>query len=48
MHENQVQIDDTFPDEQILALSHAELSPWFACIVNYLAAGIVPSELKFQ
>ena len=42
MQKNQVQIDDTFPDERILALSHAEISPWFADIANYLAAGIIP------
>ena len=48
VHENQVQIDDTFPDEQILALSHAEFSPWFADIVNYLVASIVPYELTSQ
>ena len=48
MRENQSHIDDTFPDEQILALSHAEFSPWFANIVNYLAAGIVPYELTYQ
>ena len=48
VHENQVQIDDTFPDEQILALLHAEFSPWFAYIANYLVFGIVPSELTFQ
>ena len=35
--ENGVQIDDTFLNEQILALLHAESSPWFADIANYLA-----------
>ena len=35
--ENGVQIDDTFLNEQILALSHAKSSPWFADIGNYLA-----------
>ena len=45
---NQVQIDDTFPDEHILALLHAENSLWFVDIANYLSAGIIPSELTFQ
>ena len=48
MQKSQVHINDTFPDKQILALSHAKISPWFADIVNYLAAGIIPSELTFQ
>ena len=48
VQKNQVQIDDTFPDERILTLSHAEISPWFADIANYLAADIIPSELTFQ
>ena len=29
-------------------MSHAEISPWFADITNYLAAGIIPSKLTFQ
>ena len=48
VQKNQVQIDETFPDERILALSYAEISPWFADIDNYLVAGIIPSELTFQ
>ena len=48
MHKKQVQIDDTFLDEQILALSHAEISPWFADLANYLATDIIPSKLTFQ
>ena len=48
MYKNQVQIDDTFLDKQILALSHAEISPWFADIANYLATSIIPSKLTFQ
>ena len=42
------QIDDAFPDEQILALSHVETSPWFFDIANYLSAGISPPDLTFQ
>ena len=42
------QIDDTFPDEHILSLSHAEASLWFADIANYLSAGITPPDLTYQ
>ena len=46
--DKKVHIDDTFPDERILALSHAEPSPWFAYIANYLAACIIPYGLSLQ
>ena len=48
MQNHQLLIVDTFPDEQILALSHAKMSPWFADIANYLYAGIFPPYLTFQ
>ena len=48
VQKSQVQIDDTFLDERIQALSHAKISPWFADIANYLATGIIPFELTFQ
>ena len=48
VQKSQVQIDDTFPDERILALSHAEISPWFSDIANYLTVGIIPFEFTFQ
>ena len=48
VQKHHLQINDTFPDEQILALSHAKTSPWFADIANYLSAGIIPSDLTFQ
>ena len=41
-------IDDLFLDEQILALSDAETSPWFTDIANYLFVGIIPPDLTFQ
>ena len=40
--------DDTFPNELILALSHAETSPWFANLANYLYVDIIPPDLTFQ
>ena len=48
MLKHHLQIDDTFLDEKILALSHAETSSWFADIANYLFAGIIPPDLTFQ
>ena len=35
-------IEGSFPDEQLLAVSHAK-APWFADIVNYLVVGQVPN-----
>ena len=48
VQKHQLQIDDTFLDEHILALLHAETSPWFADIANYLSAGIILHDLIFQ
>ena len=42
-----VEIDDTFPDEHVLAASH-ELIPWFSDFANYLSSNIVPSDLSFH
>ena len=43
-----MQIDDTFPDEKILSLSHDKTFPWFADIANYLFGGIIPHDLTYQ
>ena len=48
MQKNQDQIDDAFPDEQILALFQSKFSPWFVDIANFLVAGIVPYDLTSQ
>ena len=37
---SQVHINDSFPDEQLLALSHTEFTPWFADLRNYLAVKV--------
>ena len=42
-----IDIDDTFPDEHVLAASQ-DLIPWFADFVNYLASDIIPSDLSFH
>ena len=41
------EIDDTFPDEHVLAVSQ-DLIPWFANFMNYLASDIVPPDLSFD
>ena len=48
MQKHHLQINDTFPDEQILSLSHDETFPWFADIANYLSADIIPPGLTYQ
>ena len=45
VQETQVQIDDTFPYKQILALCQAEFSPWFSNTANYLATDIMLDDL---
>ena len=40
-------IDDTFPDENVLAASQ-DLIPWFTDFANYLATDIIPSYLSFH
>ena len=41
-----VPINENFPDEQLMALGVND--PWYADIVNYLANGIIPSDLNPQ
>ena len=41
-----VPINENFPDEQLMALGVND--PWYADIVNYLANGIIPSDLNSQ
>ena len=40
-------IDDTFPDEYVLAASQ-DLIPWFTDFANYLARDIFPPNLSFH
>ena len=41
------EIDDTFPNEHVLAASQ-DLIPWFTDFANYLASYIVPLDLSFH
>ncbi|WMV49906.1 hypothetical protein MTR67_043291 [Solanum verrucosum] len=44
---DRAEINDTFPDEQVLAASH-DLISWFADFANYLASDIVPPDFSFH
>ena len=45
---DEVQINDNFPDEQLLAIEDIQLVPWFADYVNYLVAKVIPPEFSYQ
>ncbi|XP_070049188.1 uncharacterized protein [Nicotiana tomentosiformis] len=40
-----LEINDSFPDEQLLAISRKEV-PWFADLANFLVSGIIPNEFS--
>ena len=44
---DKIEIDDTFPDEPVLAVSQ-DLIPLFADFANYLARDIIPPDLSFH
>ncbi|XP_062075143.1 uncharacterized mitochondrial protein AtMg00860-like [Humulus lupulus] len=44
-NEKDVQINDSFPDEQLFGVSENPVVPWFADIVNVLVAKVVPPEI---
>ena len=46
-------ITETFPNEQLLMLQHAQMLqqyglPWYADFANYLVSGLLPHELNYQ
>ncbi|XP_059310259.1 uncharacterized protein LOC132061460 [Lycium ferocissimum] len=45
MVDDELDIDDAFPDERVLDVS-MEVAPWYADIANYLVTGLVPEEIK--
>ena len=45
---NEVQINDNFLDEQLLAMSEVSPMPLFADYVNYLVAKVIPPEFTYQ
>ena len=45
---DEVQVNDDFPDEQLLAIEDKMAVPWFADYVNYLVAKVVPPKFNYQ
>ena len=43
-----IQVNDDFPDERLLAIEDKRVVPWFADYVNYLVAKVVPPEFNYQ
>ena len=44
----EIQINDDFPNEHLLAIKDKETLPWFADFVNYLLARVLPLEFSYQ
>ena len=44
----EIHINDEFPDEQLLEIEDKEPVPWFADLVNYLVARVLPPEFSYQ
>ena len=44
----EIQINDDFPNEQLLAVEDKDPVPWFTDFVNYLVARVLPPEFSYQ
>ena len=44
---DEVQVNDDFPNEQLLAIEEKRAAPWFANYVNYLVAKVIPPEFSY-
>ena len=44
----EIQINDDFPNEQLLAIEDKEPIPWFVDFVNYFVARVLPPEFSYQ
>ena len=44
---DKVQINDNFPNEQLLAIEDIQPVPWFDDYVNYLVAKVIPPEFSY-
>ena len=44
---DEVQVNDDFPDEQLVAIGDTKNVPWFADYVNYLVAKVIPSDFSY-
>ena len=45
---DEVQVNDDFPDEQLLAIEDKRAVPWFVDYVNYLVAKVIPPEFSYK
>ena len=45
---DEVNVNDDFLDEQLLAINDKKPVPWFADYVNYLVAKVIPPEFSYQ
>ena len=45
---DEIQVNDDFPDEHLLAVKDKGAVPWFADYVNYLVAKVVSPEFNYQ
>ena len=43
----EIQINDDFPNEQLLVIEDKELVPWFANFVNYVVVRVLPLEFSY-
>ena len=44
---DEVQVNDDFPDEQLLVIGDTKTVPWFADYVNYLVAKVIPHNFRY-
>ena len=45
---DEVQVNDDFPDEQLLVIEDTKPVPWFSDYVNYLVAKVIPPDFSYQ
>ena len=45
---DEVQVNDNFPDEQLLVIEDTKPVPWFVDYVNYLVANGIPPDFSYQ
>ena len=45
---DEIQVNDDFPEEHLLAVEDKRAVPWFADYLNYLVAKVVPPEFNYQ
>ena len=45
---DEVQVNDDFPDEQLLVIGDTKTVPWFADYVNYLVVEVIPPNFSYQ